>query len=122
VNIAGVVPLAAGAGMIGWALGGHYRAAPDKSWAVGQATPEYLLTSGPYRFSRNPMYVGGLAVWTGWTLLFGSRRVARGLAVLASGLRLAIAWEEGVLEERWGDDWRQYAARSSRWLGLPPPG
>src|SRR5918996_1737427 len=49
-NLVGLVPLAAGAALVVWALAEHYAAAPDKSWAIKRTLePEYLLTDGPYR-------------------------------------------------------------------------
>src|SRR5918996_2196096 len=83
-NLVGLVPLAAGAALVAWALAEHYAAAPDKSWAIKRTLePEYLLTDGPYRFSRNPMHVGGVAIWSGWAAWFGSAPVLVGLLVLA---------------------------------------
>jgi protein-S-isoprenylcysteine O-methyltransferase Ste14 len=79
-NVAGVLPLSAGTGLLVWAMSSHNRAAP-RGWEVG-LTPGYLLTRGPYRFSRNPIYVGEAAIWAGWALLFGSLPVATGLAAL----------------------------------------
>jgi protein-S-isoprenylcysteine O-methyltransferase Ste14 len=117
-NLAGWIPLGAGAGLITWVLAQHYKAPPDRRWAVKRGIePEYLLTQGPYRLSRNPMHVGGLAVWAGWAVYFGNGWVAAGLAILTGGFRVGIAWEEQALERRFGDEWREYARRTPRWLG-----
>jgi protein-S-isoprenylcysteine O-methyltransferase Ste14 len=118
-NLVGVVPLMAGAALVGWASAQHFAAAPDKGWAIeGGLVPEYLLTDGPYRHSRNPMHVGGIAIWGGWATWFGSTPVTAGLVVLTGIYRAGIAWEEQMLEQRWGDDWRAYSTRTSRWLSL----
>ena len=111
-NLSGLFPLAAGAAVLGWAVAQHYASA-EEGWGV---EPGYLLTDGPYRHSRNPMYVGGAAIWGGWAVLFGSAPVAAGLAVLTGVYRAGVAWEERTLERRWGDEWRVYAARTPRWL------
>jgi protein-S-isoprenylcysteine O-methyltransferase Ste14 len=101
-----------------WALAGHYRSAPDGSWSLNAGLePEYLLTTGPYRFTRNPMYVGAILIWTGWAVLLGSDRVAVGAAVVTTGVQGAVAWEERQLVGRFGDEWRQFAAQTPRWLG-----
>jgi protein-S-isoprenylcysteine O-methyltransferase Ste14 len=120
-NLAGLAPLAAGGALVTWAVAKHYAAAaPDKSWAIERGLePEYLLTDGPYRLSRNPMHVGGIGIWAGWTVWFGSAQVAAGLVVLTAVYRAAITWEEQMLERRWGDEWRSYARRTSRWLSVP---
>ena len=39
-------------------------------------TPDYLVTDGPYRFSRNPLYVGDIVMWVGWAVVFGSPAIA----------------------------------------------
>ena len=120
-NVAGLLPLGAGVALIGWALAVHYMAAPGKSWAIKRSLePEYLLTDGPYRFSRNPMHVGGIAIWGGWSAWFGSVPVATGLAVLTALYRVAIVWEEQTLARRWGDEWHDYTRRTGRWLSLGP--
>ena len=76
-----------------------------------------LVISGPYRFTRNPMYVGftllylGLSLWvnTLWPLLFLP-------AVLLTIRYGVIAREETYMERRFGDDYRAYRARVRRWL------
>jgi protein-S-isoprenylcysteine O-methyltransferase Ste14 len=118
-NLIGLCPLAGGGVLVSWALAGHYAAAPAGSWAIRMGIePEYLLTEGPYRFSRNPMYAGGVAIWAGWAVLLGSVPVAGGLAALAGVFGAAVRWEEQVLERRFGSDWQAWADTTPRWLGL----
>jgi protein-S-isoprenylcysteine O-methyltransferase Ste14 len=113
------VPLTAGAALVVWALAEHYAAAPDKSWAIKRTLePEYLLTGGPYRLSRNPLHVGGIAIWSGWAAWFGSAPVTAGVLVLTGIYRVGVVWEEQMLERRWGDQWRTYAKRTSRWVPI----
>jgi protein-S-isoprenylcysteine O-methyltransferase Ste14 len=105
--------------MISWALATHYAAAPRRRWRIRRSLePEYLLTDGPYRLSRNPMHVGGIAIWGGWAVWYGSAPVAAGLGVLTCLYRVGIAWEEQTLERRWGDEWHEYTRRTGRWLSL----
>lgn len=76
-----------------------------------------LVTTGPYRFTRNPMYVGmtllyaGVAIWanTVWPLLF----LPLVLVVMQVGV---IAREEAYLERVFGDAYREYRRRVRRWL------
>jgi protein-S-isoprenylcysteine O-methyltransferase Ste14 len=120
-NLAGLVPVSAGVALIGRALAAHYAAAPEKSWAIKRGLePEYLLTEGPYRISRNPMHLGGVAIWGGWAIWFGSAPVAAGFGVLTGLYRVGIAWEERMLERRWGEQWHGYTSRTRRWLSLGP--
>jgi hypothetical protein len=63
----------------------HFEAVPDSGYTMA-LTPDYLLQSGPYHYSRNPMYVAELAMWAGWSLVFGNLAVAGGTALLAVGV------------------------------------
>jgi protein-S-isoprenylcysteine O-methyltransferase Ste14 len=78
-----------------------------------------LLTSGPYAFSRNPLYLAFLGFWLGWALFYGSLAV---LAVFVAFLVLAnsviVPSEERYLEARFGDAFRRYKATVPRWLGM----
>lgn len=76
-----------------------------------------LVTSGPYRLTRNPMYLGfvflylGLALWLGvlWALVL----LPVAVAVVD---RMVIAPEERYLERAFGEEYRRYRARVRRWL------
>lgn len=76
-----------------------------------------LVTTGPYRFTRNPMYVGftllyaGVAIWVNaiWPLLF----LPLVLVVMHVGV---ITREEAYLERVFGDAYREYRRRVRRWL------
>jgi steroid 5-alpha reductase family enzyme len=80
-------------------MSSHYRAAPQ-GWEISP-TPGYLLTGGPYRFSRNPMYVGEAAIWAGWAVLFGSLPVTAGLLAVTALQNGAVRLEERTLHKRW---------------------
>ena len=77
----------------------------------------FLVTEGPFRFSRNPIYVSHVALIFGLGLLLGSPFTLLLTPVLAFGLtKLAIEPEERHLLEKFGDDYRSYMARTRRWL------
>lgn len=59
-NMAGLILVAAGAVLLAWALALHYRSAPE-GWPL-RMRPFYLLTRGAYRYTRNPKYLGALAM------------------------------------------------------------
>jgi protein-S-isoprenylcysteine O-methyltransferase Ste14 len=122
VRLVGLTSLAGGLAGLIWALAQHFEAVPEGGGYTMALTPDYLLQSGPYRFSRNPMYVAEAAMWAGWTLLLGSPTVAGATALLALGLSRAVTLEEEALAARFGKTWQAYAARTPRWLGLKPPG
>lgn len=77
-----------------------------------------LVRKGPFARSRNPIYVGNTFVVAGLGLLFGIAWLVP-LAFVAAYLtqKLAIEREEAHLAARFGDDWKDYAARTPRWLG-----
>jgi protein-S-isoprenylcysteine O-methyltransferase Ste14 len=117
VRNAGLLTVAAGAALMAWAFAAHYQAAP-RGWTLESwPTREYLLRSGPYRLSRNPMYVGEAVVWLGWTLFYGSFAVLAGLAIVCSALATSVRWEELRLLERFGNEYRAYLAAVPRWVG-----
>jgi len=111
---AGLVSLALGLAVLVAAVRG-FRAAGTtlQPWESTTA----LVTSGPFRFSRNPIYLGytllylGVALWVRsvWSLVF--------LPLVLWGMtRLVIRREERYLEARFGAAYRDYARRVRRWI------
>jgi len=76
-----------------------------------------LVLWGPYRFTRNPMYVGLAVLYIGGTLLLNDLWPLAFLpVVLALMQRYVIAREETYLERKFGDEYRAYKARVRRWI------
>jgi protein-S-isoprenylcysteine O-methyltransferase Ste14 len=76
-----------------------------------------LVTSGIYRFTRNPMYVGLTLVLLGWTVFLGSVWALAGAAAFVLYItRFQIVPEERVLSAKFGEAYTAYAARVRRWL------
>jgi protein-S-isoprenylcysteine O-methyltransferase Ste14 len=111
---AGIGLALAGFAFMGW---GHGR---FKS--IGNNIPTWLpatqlVTGGAYRFSRNPMYVGFVAILAGLGLAAGN------LSMLLFALpmflyldRFVIPREERYLERRFGADYLAYRNKVRRWL------
>ena len=79
--------------------------------------PEHLVTTGPYRFSRNPMYVAVLTVLAGWCVLWDSGALKIYLAAtLGAFLVRVIGFEEPWAARRFPAEWQAYRARTPRWL------
>ena len=79
--------------------------------------PRHLVMSGPYRFSRNPMYVAVALILVGWAAAYGTRTLwlyALGVSV-AFHLRVVLA-EEPWQARTFPDEWERYKARVPRWL------
>ena len=76
-----------------------------------------LVATGPFALIRNPLYVGNLALWVGFTL--SARLVPLvPLVIIVLGLEYhaIVRWEESLLESRRGDEYRAYAGRVPRWV------
>lgn len=79
--------------------------------------PINLVRQGPYRFSRNPMYVAVLTMIAGWATGFRSSGLAIYGVVLAVAFHLRVIWgEEPFLADTHGEAWTQYRSRVPRWL------
>jgi protein-S-isoprenylcysteine O-methyltransferase Ste14 len=76
-----------------------------------------LVTDGPFRFSRNPLYLAATGLYLGVVLLVDALwpllLLVPVLAVLRWGV---VAREERYLEAKFGEPYRAYKARVRRWL------
>jgi protein-S-isoprenylcysteine O-methyltransferase Ste14 len=115
-NLSGLIAVAIGLGLYAWCLVFHYKTYRE-SVRIG-FSPPHLVNSGPYRVSRNPMYVSGLFVWFGWAVFCGSPAVFVALVLLwvVFAFRV-IPHEERLLEELFGDDYLEYKRSVHRWIG-----
>lgn len=74
-----------------------------------------LITTGPFRLTRNPIYLGLLGLATGFFLTLESPLVIVVLP-LAAILSRAAAREERFLERQFGDKYRRYMQVVPRYL------
>jgi protein-S-isoprenylcysteine O-methyltransferase Ste14 len=76
-----------------------------------------IVTSGPYRFTRNPGYLGMALVFSGISLLAGAPwallLLFPTMAVIDRGV---IVREERYLEDKFGNEYLTYRTRVRRWL------
>ncbi len=76
-----------------------------------------VVTEGPYRFTRNPIYLSMAILYSGLALAFNAAWPLLLLpSVLFAVTRGMIEREEEYLENRFGDRYRQYKERVRRWL------
>ncbi|MCC6548114.1 isoprenylcysteine carboxylmethyltransferase family protein [Candidatus Sumerlaeota bacterium] len=114
-------------GQMGWVLLGV--GAATFAWCAwefarrGRGTPgphdppRKLVVSGLYRVTRNPMYIGVMAVLLGEALLFpGATRLAYAIIVFTAFHLFVITFEEPVLKRRFGKPYLRYKQRVGRWL------
>ena len=112
--LAGGVFVALGLALALWAAAAFRRA---RTTVLPWGRASYLVPEGPYRFSRNPMYLGMALAYAGLALALGSWWAWPMLpVVLLVVTRLVIAREERHLEARFGDDYARYRDRVRRWL------
>jgi protein-S-isoprenylcysteine O-methyltransferase Ste14 len=97
-------------------------------FAVGRGTlapfdaPRHLVVTGLYRFTRNPMYNGVLAMLLGEAWLFRSSALLRYAAVVFVLFNIfVLVYEEPALESQFGESYRAYRRAVPRWGFTPRP-
>jgi protein-S-isoprenylcysteine O-methyltransferase Ste14 len=84
---------------------------------ISLAAQGTLITSGPFRFSRNPLYLGGnVFIFFGAALLLGTPSGVLLVALHLPLMDLFVRREEKQLEQRFGEDWIRYRSQVRRWL------
>lgn len=110
----GAVPLAIGAALGAGAVKKFVQA---RTTIVPHHRVSALVTSGPYRFSRNPMYAGLALVCLGGALIAGTWwPLVALIPALAIIRNLVIMPEEGYLKATFGEAYAAYSLRVRRWL------
>jgi len=97
-------------------------------WSVGKGTPvpfaspTTLVTTGPFRYTRNPIKLGAALFYLGIGSAFDG--VATGLAMFLLGVILGTIYHKGVEEKelliRFGKEYEDYRRRTSFLIPLPP--
>jgi protein-S-isoprenylcysteine O-methyltransferase Ste14 len=81
-----------------------------------------LVASGPFRWVRNPLYIGNAALWIGLALVARLPWLVAPIALLlALEYHAIVRWEEQLLAERLGQPYRDYMRAVPRWFPRPPP-
>ena len=90
---------------------------------VGKGTPapfdppRKLVIAGPYRWVRNPMYIGAGLVLLGAAMFYGSIGLVLYTIIFWSMAHLFVLfYEEPVLRRKFGADYHAYAATRRRWM------
>jgi protein-S-isoprenylcysteine O-methyltransferase Ste14 len=119
VWLIGLLPFCAGVILYLWCAGaftfiGHGTPAPIDA-------PVFLVRSGPYRWVRNPMYLGVLSVFFGEAILFHSLLLAGcGLLIAVVVHLFVVYYEEPTLRRQFGESYETYLRTVPRWLPRPP--
>ncbi len=84
---------------------------------VPVASPPGLVVTGFYRYVRNPIYVGFLAILVGQTLLFGALGLVEYTLIAwcigAAGVRF---YEQPVLDRKFGAEYQEYRRAVPAWI------
>lgn len=114
---AGVAAIAVGVALNLWADRAF------KRWRVGVvplSPAPHLIEDGPFRFSRNPMYLGMVLISAGVALATGVLWNLIAAGMLAAWLHIgAVLPEEKFLAKNFGSDFDAYCRRIPRWIGWP---
>ena len=93
---------------------------------VGRGTPapfdppRRLVVRGPYRYVRNPMYVGATLALAGAAVFYGSGVLLAYAAAFLLVMHLfVVTYEEPTLRQTFGEDYAAYCRRVHRWRVMP---
>jgi protein-S-isoprenylcysteine O-methyltransferase Ste14 len=112
------IPLALGIAIWAWLDGSAMR----RFQRAGTALPPFrptsaIVTDGPYRFSRNPIYIGMAALYVGLAVAFDAIWALILLPVVLLVIRFyVIAREERYLETKFGEEYLSYKRSVRRWI------
>ena len=110
----GWVLIAAGIALAVWSAVAFRRA---RTTIVPHQSPSALVETGPYRYSRNPIYLADLVILAGAALILGAPLALILLVPFHQVLlRLFVLPEEAVLTRELGQPYLDFMARVRRWL------
>ena len=114
LTVAGIVLWLLAVAIAGWALLLFHR--QGTTTTPGEISRAFV-TKGPYRFSRNPMYVGMVLAYFGEMCCLAQIAPLLFLVLAVAYLQgVVIPLEESRLRETFGDSYVQYCARVRRWV------
>lgn len=113
-DIAGVLLVVAGIAWVVWGMWTFYRAATP---IIPVAPAARIVTWGPYRFGRNPMYTGLGVAYVGLSLMFN---VLWSLLILpmvyVALVVFVVRREERHLKASFGNEYSDYCSHTRRWF------
>jgi protein-S-isoprenylcysteine O-methyltransferase Ste14 len=103
-------------GFLQYLLVGNYRLPLAGGGRGMEVPPDRIIETGPYRYMRNPMYLGHLIFMMGLAVTFWSWFALLLLAARAAWFHRRVLHDERRLEARFGADYVAYCRRVSRWI------
>lgn len=117
-QVGGMIAAAAGAAIDLWTVLAF--AVVGKGTPAPFDPPRRLVVRGPYRFVRNPMYVGaGIALLGAAAFCRSPALVGYCLFLLAAGHVFVIRYEEPTLRRLFGEEYEAYRRSVRRWIPRP---
>lgn len=114
IRLVGVAEIAIALGLFGWAVSTFARL---KTPVIPIRRARALVEEGPFKLTRNPMYVGFTVLYLGITFVANAFWP---LVLLPEAIALtylfAIRREEAYLTREFGDEYKAYCSRVRRWL------
>ncbi len=111
---AGTAVIALGAALAGWGIVTMWLA---RTGIVPHKPATMLVDAGPFRWSRNPLYISLTLVYIGVALWTGAMTALVLLPLVIVVVHFAvIRREEAYLARRFGDDYEDYRRRVRRWI------
>lgn len=112
--VAGWLLIAAGLSVVLW---GMLTFTVARTAILPSRPARTIVATGPFRYSRNPMYMGLSSIYIGLSLLMGMAWPILLLpVVLLSLYALVIRREERYLDDAFGEEYAAYRGRVRRWL------
>jgi protein-S-isoprenylcysteine O-methyltransferase Ste14 len=114
VQVAGAVLTTLGSALAVWCIAAFA--------LVGRGTPfpldppRRMVSVGPYRYVRNPMYLGATIALSGGALFYESKALLGYAAAFVLLMHIfVVSYEEPALGAAFGDDYEEYRRRVGRW-------
>jgi hypothetical protein len=103
-------------GYLQYRLVGNYRSRLGGGGPGISVPPDRIVEAGPYRWVRNPMYLGHLIFFAGIALTLGSWIALAVLAFHVFWFDRRVREDEAHLASLFGDPYRDYCRRVKRWI------
>ncbi len=112
-NLVGLPPVVVGSWLRFWAGSVFYE---SNLSMVSFKVPPNLVTDGPWKYSRNPLYLGLVLIGLGFSIFFSSYSDLM-LTLVGTGLlQLEIRHEEKLLSQTFGEEYLEYKKHVRKWI------
>ena len=109
----GLLVIGVGLGLGGWASKTVLKAGTELN---PHSPVRSLVTHGPFRFSRNPLYLSGIIILLGIAVAVDTLWLILPMPIGLILISLQVRREEEYLEARFGEEYRKNKGRVRRWL------